>query len=117
MIRRPPRSTRETTLFPYTTLFRSWMCRSRIRLVNNSLFITKCYLMWPLMSIYMNISRLYILHVVAVRDTNQAKQEKQMQTLTEQSGEFYQRDRSIHPPAYTPDYKTSILRSPKNALI
>src|SRR5881409_4114774 len=24
MIRRPPRSTRETTLFPYTTLFRSW---------------------------------------------------------------------------------------------
>jgi protocatechuate 3,4-dioxygenase beta subunit len=32
-------------------------------------------------------------------------------------GEFYQRDRSIHPPAYTPDYKTSVLRSPKNALI
>src|SRR5881409_4299330 len=37
MIRRPPRSTRETTLFPYTTLFRStascprtptpWSCR------------------------------------------------------------------------------------------
>src|SRR6188472_4766088 len=25
MIRRPPRSTRETTLFPYTTLFRSPM--------------------------------------------------------------------------------------------
>src|SRR5881409_4095594 len=25
MIRRPPRSTRETTLFPYTTLFRSLM--------------------------------------------------------------------------------------------
>src|SRR5881409_2639213 len=25
MIRRPPRSTRETTLFPYTTLFRSWL--------------------------------------------------------------------------------------------
>src|SRR6188472_4600078 len=24
MIRRPPRYTRETTLFPYTTLFRSW---------------------------------------------------------------------------------------------
>src|SRR5881409_2105924 len=28
MIRRPPRSTRETTLFPYTTLFRS---RSSVR--------------------------------------------------------------------------------------
>src|SRR5881409_4368077 len=26
MIRRPPRSTRETTLFPYTTLFRSRAC-------------------------------------------------------------------------------------------
>src|SRR5881409_4455420 len=33
MIRRPPRSTRETTLFPYTTLFRSrcrrWAGRAR----------------------------------------------------------------------------------------
>src|SRR6188472_4810643 len=32
MIRRPPRSTRETTLFPYTTLFRSagdfWRARA-----------------------------------------------------------------------------------------
>src|SRR3546814_13235959 len=27
MIRRPPRSTRTDTLFPYTTLFRSWLCR------------------------------------------------------------------------------------------
>src|SRR3546814_6698278 len=27
MIRRPPRSTRTDTLFPYTTLFRSWMDR------------------------------------------------------------------------------------------
>src|SRR3546814_3304327 len=35
MIRRPPRSTRTDTLFPYTTLFRSaqtcvWLCRYRI---------------------------------------------------------------------------------------
>src|SRR3546814_21110631 len=30
MIRRPPRSTRTDTLFPYTTLFRSWR-RSRAR--------------------------------------------------------------------------------------
>src|SRR3546814_15335431 len=28
MIRRPPRSTRTDTLFPYTTLFRSWSCSS-----------------------------------------------------------------------------------------
>jgi protocatechuate 3,4-dioxygenase, beta subunit len=27
--------------------------------------------------------------------------------------EFIQRDRGIHPPAFTPDYKTSILRSPR----
>lgn len=32
-------------------------------------------------------------------------------------GEFYQRDRDLQPPAYTPDYKTSVLRSPRNALI
>ena len=27
--------------------------------------------------------------------------------------EFHQRDRSIHPPAFTPVYKTSVLRSPR----
>ncbi|PLW77974.1 protocatechuate 3,4-dioxygenase subunit beta [Cohaesibacter celericrescens] len=32
-------------------------------------------------------------------------------------GEFYQRDRSMHPPAYTKDYKTSVARSPNYALI
>src|SRR3546814_947576 len=31
MIRRPPRSTRTDTLFPYTTLFRSFACRLRGR--------------------------------------------------------------------------------------
>src|SRR3546814_9647975 len=31
MIRRPPRSTRTDTLFPYTTLFRSRRCRDRPR--------------------------------------------------------------------------------------
>ena len=30
--------------------------------------------------------------------------------------EFIQRDRSQHPPAFTPDYKTSTLRSPRLAL-
>ena len=30
--------------------------------------------------------------------------------------EFIQRDRSIHPPALTPEYKTSVLRSPRLAL-
>src|SRR3546814_20391723 len=29
MLRRPPRSTRTDTLFPYTTLFRSWMAVPR----------------------------------------------------------------------------------------
>lgn len=31
-------------------------------------------------------------------------------------GEFFQRDRTLQPPAYTPGYKTSVLRSPKLAL-
>src|SRR3546814_4723938 len=29
MIRRPPRSTRTDTLFPYTTLFRSWILNTK----------------------------------------------------------------------------------------
>lgn len=33
------------------------------------------------------------------------------------SGSFFQRDRTWHPPALTPSYKTSILRSPRNALL
>jgi len=40
-----------------------------------------------------------------------------MTTPTEQFGEFYQRDRTIHPAAYTPGYKTSVLRSNQKALI
>ena len=32
-------------------------------------------------------------------------------------GEFYQRDRSLHPPALTPNYKTSVARSPRYPLI
>lgn len=31
--------------------------------------------------------------------------------------EYYQRDRRIHPPALTPDYKTSVARSPRLSLI
>ena len=31
--------------------------------------------------------------------------------------EFLMRDTTSHPPAYTPQYKTSVLRSPKLALI
>ena len=34
-----------------------------------------------------------------------------------QTGEFHQRDRTIHPPAYTPNYKTSVARSPRYALL
>src|SRR3546814_16980934 len=42
MIRRPPRSTRTDTLFPYTTLFRSLNGRSqgRVRMVNNTVLFT-----------------------------------------------------------------------------
>ncbi|HCP76207.1 MAG TPA: protocatechuate 3,4-dioxygenase subunit beta, partial [Pusillimonas sp.] len=40
-----------------------------------------------------------------------------MTTPTEQFGEFLMRDRAWHPPAYTPGYKTSVLRSPQKALI
>lgn len=32
-------------------------------------------------------------------------------------GEFYPRNRAIHPPALTPDYKTSVARSPRLPLI
>lgn len=34
-----------------------------------------------------------------------------------QPGEFYQRNRDLHPPAFTPDYKTSVARSPRYSLI
>ena len=43
-----------------------------------------------------------------------------MQTMTKQPGSWgapVQRDRSIHPPAFTPGYKTSVARSPRQALI
>ena len=33
------------------------------------------------------------------------------------TGEFAQRDTTQHPPALTPGYKTSVLRSPRKALI
>ena len=33
------------------------------------------------------------------------------------NGDYYQRDRNRHPPAFTPGYKTSVARSPKYALI
>src|SRR3546814_9974755 len=36
MIRRPPRSTRTDTLFPYTTLFRSLLAEDGVRRVNRS---------------------------------------------------------------------------------
>ncbi|MGR3617343.1 MAG: protocatechuate 3,4-dioxygenase subunit beta [Paracoccaceae bacterium] len=34
-----------------------------------------------------------------------------------EQGPFYQRDREWQPPALSPDYKTSVARSPRNALI
>ena len=32
-------------------------------------------------------------------------------------GPLYPRDKTLHPKALTPDYKSSLLRSPKNAPI
>ena len=40
-----------------------------------------------------------------------------MTTPIDQFGEFLQRDRTWHPPAFTQGYKTSILRSPQKSLI
>lgn len=37
--------------------------------------------------------------------------------MTETRDEFYQRDRGQHPPALTPAYKTSVLRSPRQPLL
>ena len=34
-----------------------------------------------------------------------------------ETGTFFRRDRLWHPPALTPDYKTSVLRSPQKALL
>ena len=33
--------------------------------------------------------------------------------MSTEPGEFLQRDRSRHPPAFTPDYKSTVLRSPR----
>jgi protocatechuate 3,4-dioxygenase, beta subunit len=37
--------------------------------------------------------------------------------MTRAKGEFFQRDRRLHPPALTPDYKTSVTRAPSFALL
>ncbi len=39
------------------------------------------------------------------------------QASSKPAGEFFQRDRRWHPPAYTKDYKTSVARSPQYSLI
>jgi protocatechuate 3,4-dioxygenase beta subunit len=38
-----------------------------------------------------------------------------MSNKAPQSGSFFQRDRTWHPPAFTPGYKTSVVRSPQRA--
>ena len=35
----------------------------------------------------------------------------------ERNGDYFPRDRGMHPPAYAPGYKTSVLRSPRKALL
>ncbi|MBC9245854.1 protocatechuate 3,4-dioxygenase subunit beta [Paracoccus sp. 11-3] len=39
------------------------------------------------------------------------------ETKPKSEAEFYQRDRRLHPPALTPDYKTSVARSPRYSMI
>jgi len=40
-----------------------------------------------------------------------------MSNKAPQGGSFFQRDRTWHPPAFSPGYKTTVLRSPRNALL
>ena len=40
-----------------------------------------------------------------------------MKNTPPETGGFFARDRAMHPPAYTPWYKTTVLRSPQRALI
>ena len=40
-----------------------------------------------------------------------------MKNTQPETGAFFPRDRNWHPKAYTPGYKTSVLRSPRNALL
>lgn len=40
---------------------------------------------------------------------------KKLSNAVPETGAFFQRDMSIHPPAYAPGYKTSVLRSPRFA--
>ena len=40
-----------------------------------------------------------------------------MRNTTRETGAFFVRDRSWHPKAFTPDYKTSVTRSPQRALL
>src|SRR3546814_4760911 len=53
MIRRPPRSTRTDTLFPYTTLFRSrasWRpsCKASCACAGDSLRVSSCFIAYPI---------------------------------------------------------------------
>src|SRR3546814_5954202 len=47
MIRRPPRSTRTDTLFPYTTLFRSHRARVACRVEHSRLWLAGAVPEWP----------------------------------------------------------------------
>ena len=45
------------------------------------------------------------------------KQREIRTNVPSNGAEFFQRDRTLHPPALTPGYKTSVTRSPKYALL
>src|SRR3546814_2214664 len=59
MIRRPPRSTRTDTLFPYTTLFRSEAGGEGINLHRRCNILVNYHLPWTPMRLPQRIGRLY----------------------------------------------------------
>src|SRR3546814_9463528 len=66
MLRRPPRSTRTDTLFPYTTLFRSSMLNAGVRVAFGSDWFVSPPI--PLQAIYSAVTRATLDGKVAIFD-------------------------------------------------
>jgi protocatechuate 3,4-dioxygenase beta subunit len=48
---------------------------------------------------------------------DEGRRRKAMSSSAPLPGEYFQRDREMHPPAFTPGCKTSVARAPRNALL
>src|SRR3546814_12083067 len=57
MIRRPPRSTRTYTRFPYTTLFRSLAAQLRLQVAGPQLALLDLGLQWPYQRVALRVAR------------------------------------------------------------